>query len=100
MVWATFWAIFSQTHLVTLAAEDEQDELSVLLRNRGEVHRMLKINFQKVRQLNQGCQMVYLQTKYPYLGIFWRALEWKVLLHFMAIWDIQYGHFEFLAPIW
>jgi hypothetical protein len=37
---------------------------------------------------NQGCQMVCFQTKNPNLGKFWRALEWKVLLYFMIIWNI------------
>jgi hypothetical protein len=27
---------------------------------------------------HQGCQMVCFQTKYPNLGKFWRALEWKI----------------------
>jgi hypothetical protein len=42
--------------------------------------------------------MAYFQTKNPYLGKFWRALEWKMLVQFMAIWntlmslDISYGH--------
>jgi hypothetical protein len=33
----------------------------------------------------QGCQMVYLHTKITNFGIFWRALEWKMWLYFMAI---------------
>jgi hypothetical protein len=32
--------------------------------------------------------MVYFQTKYPNLGIFWRALECKMLVYFMTIWNI------------
>jgi hypothetical protein len=35
--------------------------------------------------------MVYFQTKNPDLGKFTRALEWKMLIYFMAIlniWDI------------
>jgi hypothetical protein len=35
-----------------------------------------------------GCQMVYFLTKNPILGIFWRALEWKMGLHFIVIWKI------------
>jgi hypothetical protein len=31
--------------------------------------------------------MVYLQTKNPNLGKFWRALDWKMLIHFMSIWN-------------
>jgi hypothetical protein len=36
----------------------------------------------------QGCQMVCFQNKNPNLGKFWRALEWKMLLYFMVIWNI------------
>jgi hypothetical protein len=32
--------------------------------------------------------MVYFQTKNPDLGKFWMALEWKMLVYFMTIWDI------------
>jgi hypothetical protein len=47
---------------------------------------------------SQGCQMVCFQTKNPNLGKFWRALEWKMLVYFMVIWDtlrqfgLFYGH--------
>jgi hypothetical protein len=37
---------------------------------------------------NQGCQMVYFRTKNPNLGKLWRALEWKMLVYFMPIWNI------------
>jgi hypothetical protein len=40
------------------------------------------------RDDNQGCQMVYFQTKNPNLGKFWMDLEWKMLLYFMTIWNI------------
>jgi hypothetical protein len=39
----------------------------------------------------QGCQMVLFQTKNPYLGKFWRALDWKKIGHlgyFITIWYI------------
>jgi hypothetical protein len=32
--------------------------------------------------------MVYFQTKNPNLGNFWRALDWKMLLSFLAIRNI------------
>jgi hypothetical protein len=38
---------------------------------------------------NRGCQMVYFQTENPNLGIFWRALDWKL-----------YGHLEYFTGIW
>jgi hypothetical protein len=38
--------------------------------------------------LDQGCQMVYFQTKNPNLGKFWMALKWKRLLYSLAIWTI------------
>jgi hypothetical protein len=35
-----------------------------------------------------GCQIFGFQTKNPNLGKFWRALDWKILIYFMAIWNI------------
>jgi hypothetical protein len=32
--------------------------------------------------------MVYFQTKNPN-GIFWEALEWKILVYFMDIWYFE-----------
>jgi hypothetical protein len=32
--------------------------------------------------------MVSFQTKNPNFGKFWRALDWKMLIYFMAIWNI------------
>jgi hypothetical protein len=55
---------------------------------------------------DQGCQMVSFQTKNPNLGIFWRALDWKIWIYFMAIWNILqtfgifYGHLEYFMTIW
>jgi hypothetical protein len=39
--------------------------------------------------------MVCFQTKNTNLGKFWRVLQWKMLLYFMAIWSIlpQFGIF-------
>jgi hypothetical protein len=31
-------------------------------------------------------------TKNPDLGKFWSALEWKILVYFMTIWNV-FGHF-------
>jgi hypothetical protein len=38
--------------------------------------------------VEQGCQMVSFQTKNPDFGKFWRALNWKMLIYFMALWNI------------
>jgi hypothetical protein len=38
--------------------------------------------------LYQGCQMVSFQTKNINLGKFWRAIDWKMFMYFMAIWNI------------
>jgi ribose/xylose/arabinose/galactoside ABC-type transport system permease subunit len=49
-------------------------------------------------ELTQGCQMAYLHTKNPNLGIVWKTLGWKILVYFLAIWCIIwlfgtfYGH--------
>jgi hypothetical protein len=50
--------------------------------SRGETLPDLSTSF---KGQNQGCQMVYFNTKNPNLGIFWRALEWKMLVYFMTI---------------
>jgi hypothetical protein len=50
----------------------------------------------------QGCQMVCFQTKNPSLGKLWRALDWKMFIYFMAIWNFlwRFGifndHFVFI----
>jgi hypothetical protein len=36
----------------------------------------------------KGCQMVCFETKNPNLGKLWKALEWKMLVNFMVIWNI------------
>jgi hypothetical protein len=36
----------------------------------------------------QGCQMVSFQTKNPNLGKYWRALDGKMMVYLMAIWNI------------
>jgi hypothetical protein len=50
--------------------------------------------------------MVYFQNKIPNLGKFWKALVWKTLLYFMAVWNISrtfvtfYDHLEHFVFIW
>jgi hypothetical protein len=57
--------------------------------------------------------MVYIQTKNPDLGKFWRVLQWKMLVYFMFIWcsirsfsifcghfGIFYGHLVYFSPFW
>jgi hypothetical protein len=44
-------------------------------------------NFSHIH-LVHGCQMVYFQTTNLNLGKFWRALELKMLVYFMTIWNI------------
>jgi hypothetical protein len=41
-----------------------------------------------IKQRNQGCQMVYFQTKNTIFDEFWRALDRKMLIYFMAIRNI------------
>jgi hypothetical protein len=52
--------------------------------------------------------MVCSQTKNPNLGKFWRELDWKMFIYFMAIWNIlwRFGifydhlvHFGFIGYI-
>jgi hypothetical protein len=59
-----------------------------------------------VADCHQGCQMVCFQTKNPNLGKFWRALEWKMLEYFMALFNILrsfgifYGDLHSNVVIW
>jgi hypothetical protein len=39
MVWATFWAIFSQTHLVSLVTDDSSNPIFVLLSKKCNISR-------------------------------------------------------------
>jgi hypothetical protein len=37
---------------------------------------------------NQGLPDVYFQTKYPILGKYWRALDWKMLIYYVSFKNI------------
>jgi hypothetical protein len=47
----------------------------------------------------QGCQMVCFPTKNTNLGKFWRVLQWKLLVYFMAIWSF-YENLVYFVAIW
>jgi hypothetical protein len=55
---------------------------------------------------NRVARRFVFQTKNPNLGKFWRALEWKMLVYFMTIWNIlrpfgiTYGRLIGLVVIW
>jgi hypothetical protein len=53
----------------------------------------LAVNVESVflQTQQRGCQMVSFQTKNPNSGIFWRTLEWKMLL------NIHSGHLEYFT---
>jgi hypothetical protein len=64
-------------------------------------------SLEKSRALGlQGCQMAYFQTKNPNLGKLWRALQWKMLVYFMAIWSILWlvgiccGQLVYFKVVW
>jgi hypothetical protein len=51
--------------------------------------------------IDQGCQMVYFQTKNPNLGKFWRALESKRLTYSMDHLEyVYYCHLVYFTAIW
>jgi hypothetical protein len=50
------------------------------------------MGFFQVTSVSQGCQMVSFQTKTTNFGIFWRTLEWKMLLNIS-------GHLEYFTTI-
>jgi hypothetical protein len=97
MAWATFWAIFPQTHLVAL----------ILCRNWMKTIMRSTPNDEYFFPSNQGCQMVYFQNKNFHLGKFWRVFQWKMLVYFMAIWSnlrpfgtFYDGHLVYFTAIW
>jgi hypothetical protein len=65
-----------------------------------------KIHVRLTCYADQGCQMVCFQTKNPNLGKFWRALDWKMLIYFMPIWNILrsfrifYNHLSHFSRFW
>jgi hypothetical protein len=44
--------------------------------------------------------MVSFQTKNTNLGNFWRALDWKMLIYFMAPWNILQAFGTFCVRFW
>jgi hypothetical protein len=48
----------------------------------------------------QGCQMVYFQTKNPNLGKFWRVLDWKKFISFLWPFGTFYGYLGYFTTIW
>jgi hypothetical protein len=53
------------------------------------------------RWRDQGCQIVYFQNKTPYLGKFWRVLQYLEDDGVCIIWPLGlfYGHFIYFKPI-
>jgi hypothetical protein len=54
-----------------------------------------------------GCQMVFIHTKNTNFGAFLKALDWKMLVLFNAIWyyvlspiGAFYGNVAYLMVIW
>jgi hypothetical protein len=78
---------------VSLAADSHADgdtlPMKMLLRKMGN---------QLINDLEQGCQMVYFQTKNWNFGKVLRVWQWKMLVYFMDLWSILrpfhifYGH--------
>jgi hypothetical protein len=55
----------------------------------GRLHRQRKsVRFLLLPRPKQGCQMVCFQTKNPDLRNIFRASDFKMVIYFMAIWNI------------
>jgi hypothetical protein len=76
-IFMPFWLVVSRQNLATLVT---------LVRTGSLPERWRSHYFFDSRE--QGCQMAYFQTKNPNLGKFWRVLQWKMLIYFVAIWSI------------
>jgi hypothetical protein len=49
---------------------------------------------------SQSCQMVYLHTKNPNLGKFWRALDWKIFIYVLWPFAVFCGHLRYCMTNW
>jgi hypothetical protein len=47
----------------------------------------------------QGCQMVCFQTKNHNLSKLWSELDWKMLIYFMAFWNILLRYAKFYGQL-
>jgi hypothetical protein len=100
--WATVWATFSETHLVTLLPSASRQFDRACSRYRTLTDR------------KQGCQMVFFSYQKSYLGMYILeglgiknlSMFYGHLVHFMAIcyilWQFGtfYGHLEKITAIW
>jgi hypothetical protein len=92
-------------HYYGINAENNSSESTVAALPEKLCGKVGKMPFQHYGR-NQGCQMVYFQTKNPNLGKFWRVLQWKMLVYFFTIWSILrpigifYGHLVYFVVIW
>jgi hypothetical protein len=60
----------------------------------------MALNTFKYNIFDQSCQMVYFETKNSNLGIFWRALDWKILLNFIAVWCLYFMSIRYFISFW
>jgi hypothetical protein len=81
---------FEKTGLLAAPTPRSRFKASCLLQSCNYLHTCIgELNLEKtLTHAMQGCQMVYFQTKNPNLGKFWRALEWKMIIYYMIIWNI------------
>jgi hypothetical protein len=68
-------AFLASGHTVRLATHRRQNEEEENSRPRNALR-------------NRVARWFPFQTKNPYLGKFWRALDWKIWIYFKAIWNI------------
>jgi hypothetical protein len=72
----------------------------------GSVFAVMDSRIKSTPTRDEGRLMEYFQTKNPILGKFWRVLQWRMLVYFMAIWyilwlfGIFYGYLVYFMAIW
>jgi hypothetical protein len=103
------WSRKGDTHVCTCGQKSKTS-----LPMHRYVHRQTRVKKWKIllwsvcesveKSVRQCCQMVYFKTKSPSLGIFWRALEWKMLVYFLAIgynlWQFVYVPTAVWCSLW
>jgi hypothetical protein len=97
LISSTYRTLISSTHFIDLSNTHFIDSFHRLIKH--SFHRLISSTYRTLssstksspnltQDQRQGCQMVYFQNKNPNLGKFWRALEWKRLLYYLAVWNI------------
>jgi hypothetical protein len=102
-------SLLKSTYILGLCKHKSGKNSNDLRQHTNKKSGVWRMSFQQKKIMpgpNQGCQMVCFQTKNPKLGKNFGASDWKMLIYFMAIWNILwifgifYDHLVHFVFIW